>query len=504
MSSLRHSPHGRRLGPALFQAEASPLASPREPIKRSIPITAASTIISSLPITSAGVNKPMNPTTTQASIPIGRTRAFLIAWSSSHLSHLCTVSVSQPSRSTLALRVHRLREQASAAHISVVFGTLASRRRNNHSQPTPGAAMSETHEKNRITLISVAAAFVLTVLKLVVGLLTGSLGLISEAAHSGLDFVASIITFAAIRIAGRPADENHPYGHGRVENLAATVQGLLLIGTAVAIIFESVRRFFFAPHPVEASVWTFVVMTLSIVVDLWRSRLLARAARRFHSSALEADALNFRADMFSSSVVIVGLTLVAVSNSSGGDGLLARADAGAALVVAMVIIAVSGRMMFRAVNVLLDRAPITLQDQMTVAVADVPGVVEAHPVRLRESGDRLFADVVVSVPRTATLAEAHMITQQVEESLRTVESRTETVVHFEPAVTETETAADRIRAVAQALGVRTHHEIVHRVGDAFEASLHVEVPPMLSFGEAYSLSQRLVAELQRDNADLHR
>jgi len=362
--------------------------------------------------------------------------------------------------------------------------------------------MSETHEKNRITLISVAAAFVLTVLKLVVGLLTGSLGLISEAAHSGLDFVASIITFAAIRIAGRPADENHPYGHGRVENLAATVQGLLLIGTAVAIIFESVRRLVFAPHPVEASVWAFVVMTLSIVVDLWRSRLLARAARRFHSSALEADALNFRADMFSSSVVIVGLTFVAVSNSSGGDGLLARADAGAALVVAMVIIAVSGRMMFRAVNVLLDRAPITLQDQMTVAVADVPGVVEAHPVRLRESGDRLFADVVVSVPRTATLAEAHMITEQVEESLRTVESRTETVVHFEPAVTETETAADRIRAVAQALGVRTHHEIVHRVGDAFEASLHVEVPPMLSFGEAYSLSQRLVAELQRDNVDL--
>lgn len=357
----------------------------------------------------------------------------------------------------------------------------------------------ERRDKNRITLMSIAAASVMTCLKLVVGLLTGSLGLISEAAHSGLDLVASIITFFSVRIAGRPADDEHPYGHGRFENLSATIQGLLLVVTAAAIIYESVRRIFFAPAHVEASAWTFAVMLGSILVDLWRSRMLSRAAQRYHSRALEADALNFRADMFSSAVVILGLAIAAYGDRVARSGLLERADAVAALVVALVIVGMSGRLALGAVDILLDRAPARLRKRMTDAASTVPGVVASQPIRLRESGSRLFADIVVSVPRTTSLAEAHTITEQIEKSIRAVEPRTETVVHVEPAISETETAAERIRAVALRMGTRTHHEQVHRVDDLLEASLHVEVEPNLALGEAYRQSQELVRELKADN-----
>lgn len=366
------------------------------------------------------------------------------------------------------------------------------------------AAVAEQREKNRITLVSVGAALALTVLKLAAGLLTGSLGLLSDAAHSALDFVASIITFFSVRIAGRPADADHPYGHGRVENLSAVVQGALLLLTAGAIILESVRRIFVSHVEVQASAWAFGVMAVSIVVDLWRSRMLSAAARRYNSRAMEADALNFRADMFSSVVVIAGLALAALGDLTGRGGLLARADAAAALVVALVIIGMSGRLAARALNVLLDRAPSSLGERMTAAASSVPGVVESRPVRLRESGDRLFADITVQVPRTTTLSEAHSISETVEASIRAVEPRTETVVHMEPAVSEAETAAEAIRAAAWQVGARTHHEVVRRVGDHLEASLHVEVEPRLSLREAHELAHRVSAAAREDNPRLTR
>jgi len=160
-----------------------------------------------------------------------------------------------------------------------------------------------------VTAVSVVASLLLTCAKLAVGLLTGSLGLLAEAAHSALDLVSSLVTFFSVRIAGRPADESHPYGHGRAENLSAIVQGLLLLGTASWIAYESVKRIFFEDVAVQASLWAFAVMASSIIVDMWRSRMLSRAARRYRSRALEADALNFRADMLSSAVVIAGLGL---------------------------------------------------------------------------------------------------------------------------------------------------------------------------------------------------
>lgn len=367
------------------------------------------------------------------------------------------------------------------------------------------ALLDEGGGKGRVTTISLAAALALTALKLVVGIATGSLGMLSEAAHSGFDTVASLITFAAVRIADRPADADHPYGHGRVENLAAVLQGSLLIGTALAIIASALRRILIAPVAVETTPWAFLVMGTSIAVDLWRSTMLARAARRYHSRALEADALNFRADLLSSTVVIVGLALTTYGETVGmGRGWLANADAIAALFVAGMILWMSGGIAWRAVAVMLDRAPLDLADRMTHAAAAVPGVVRSHPVRLRESGNRLFADVNVTVARTTSLEQAHRVTDGVEAAIRGVEPRTEVLVHPEPAVAADETASEAIRAVALRHGAQTHHEQVYVVGDRLEASLHLEVPPEATLGEAHALAHALSQALEADDPRLAR
>lgn len=359
-------------------------------------------------------------------------------------------------------------------------------------------------EKNRVTIISLAAAVALTAMKLAAGLFTGSLGLLAEAAHSGLDTVASVITFFSVRVAGRPADENHPYGHGRFENLSAIAQGALLLGTAAWILYESIQRIFFVSVEVQTSVWAFAVMGASIVIDFWRSRMLARAARKHNSRALEADALNFRSDMLSSTVVILGLLLVAYGKLTESGGFLQRADAWAALLVGLFIIGKSGQLALRSVNILLDLAPVELQKRITSGAESVPGVLETRSVRLRESGDRKFADIVVTIPRTISAAEAHGITERVEETVREIDPGTESVVHVEPVMSETETAVESINAVALQMGLRTHHERVQRMDNNLEASLHLEVDSGLTLGEAHDLARRLGTEIKAQNPKVKR
>lgn len=348
----------------------------------------------------------------------------------------------------------------------------------------------ERLEKDRATFVSVGASFFLACLKLAVGLLTGSLGLLAEAAHSGLDLVSSLITFVSVRVARRPADEEHPYGHERFENLSAVIQGVLLLVTAAWIAYEAAIRLLLEGSHVRPTPAAFGVMLLAILTDLWRSRILLSVARRYRSRALEADALNFRADLLSSSAVIVGLALVALGRATG-IGILANADALAALAVAGIILYKATELLFSSVNVLLDRAPKEMEERVRSAASSVPGVIDTPSVRLRESGSRAFADVVITVPRTISAPEAHEISERVEEAVRGVDPRVESVVHTEPVVTDTETLAEAIHATALEMGLRTHHERVQRSGEHLEASLHLEVSPELTLGEAHALANRL-------------
>jgi cation diffusion facilitator family transporter len=247
---------------------------------------------------------------------------------------------------------------------------------------TSAASMvTAEREKNSAALSSVLAAVALTTFKIVVGLMTNSLGILAEAAHSGLDLVAALVTWFAVRTSGKPADVEHHYGHGKIENLSALFEAFLLLVTCVWIIYESIQRLFFKAEEVEVSFWAFLVMAISILIDYSRSRVLERAARKHNSQALEADALHFKTDIWSSSVVIVGLIAVKLADWLPGLPILAKADAVAALGVALIVIYVSIELGVRTIHGLLDQAPKGLAEEIEKAVEAIPGVLDCHQVR---------------------------------------------------------------------------------------------------------------------------
>jgi len=341
-------------------------------------------------------------------------------------------------------------------------------------------------EKRDAAFTSVLAAVLLTGLKLVVGLLTGSLGILAEAAHSGLDLVAALVTFFAVRISDRPPDERHLYGHGKIENLSALVETLLLLVTCAWIIYEAIQRLFFKSVEVEANVWAFGVMAVSIAVDISRSRILYRAARKHNSQALEADALHFSTDIWSSAVVIGGLILVWLSQRLGPEwSWLAKADAVAALGVALIVIYVSSRLGQRTVAALLDAAPAGLAERITSEANQVPGVHSVGPVRVREAGPSTFVDLTVNVDRSASLEEAHQIATKVDDRITALVHSGDVVVHVDPVRQSEESLAQTVSAIATRLGMRTHNVHAHEVRGRYLVDLHVEVPADLTLDQAH-------------------
>ena len=279
-------------------------------------------------------------------------------------------------------------------------------------------------EKQSAALGSLVAAVGLTAFKIVVGVWTGSLGILAEAAHSGLDLVAAGLTFLAVRFSDRPADRTHLYGHGKIENLSALAETLLLLLTCVWIVWEAGHRLRSHHAQVAVTVWSLVVMLTSIAIDVSRSRVLARAARKFNSQALEADALHFQTDVWGSAVVIVGLLSVKLGLWWG--------DAVAALGVSAVVVWVSVRLGRRTVDALLDTAPEGMEQRIAAAVQAVDGVRDCHHVRLRYSGPVLFIDLHVLVDGGQTLAEAHRLTETIEVAIQEIAPQADVTVHPEP------------------------------------------------------------------------
>lgn len=291
---------------------------------------------------------------------------------------------------------------------------------------------STLHEKNSAALTSVIAAVGLTLFKIIVGVLTGSLGILAEAAHSGLDLVAALVTLLAVRMSGQPADREHLYGHGKIENLSALFETLLLLVTCVWIIYEAIQRLFFKVVTVELSIWAFVVMAVSIIIDYNRSRILFAAAKKHNSQALEADALHFSTDIWSSSVVIFGLIGVFIAERVEGLAFLHKADAVAALGVALIVIYVSVQLGIRTMRGLLDTAPKGLAEEIIRAVESLPGVVDCHDLRVRTSGPYMFIDAHVNMDGSRTLESAHDLTEVIEAKIREIAPSADVTIHAEP------------------------------------------------------------------------
>ncbi|MCY3023662.1 MAG: cation diffusion facilitator family transporter [Planctomycetota bacterium] len=357
-------------------------------------------------------------------------------------------------------------------------------------------------EKKRVALTSVAAAVVLTGGKLAVGLMTCSLGILSEAAHSGLDLVAAVVTYFAVRVSGRPADQDHTYGHGKVENLSALFETVLLLVTCVWIIKEAVTRLFFEEKEVDANAWGFVVIVVSIVIDYSRSRALLRVARKYHSQALEADALHFSTDIWSSAVVLAGLGCVWVADRIGSHWLT-EADSVAALGVAGIVVWVSLKLGKRTIDDLLDAVAPRLRESVAHA-ARVPGVLNVSDVRVRQSGPETFAEITLSVGRDAAFERAHDITTAVEDAVRKVLPGAHVVVHAEPVKAEGENFEAQVRVVAGRQGLAVHNVRVSEENGKPALDLHIEVWHGLTVAEAHAKSDAFEAELRGANAELGR
>jgi cation diffusion facilitator family transporter len=276
------------------------------------------------------------------------------------------------------------------------------------------------------------AAVGLTGFKIVVGVTTGSLGILAEAAHSALDLAAALMTFAAVRFSARPPDRTHLYGHHKVENLSALMETLLLLATCAWIAREAVHRLLYHCAEIEVTFWAFAVMGVSIVVDVSRSRALDRAARKYQSQALEADALHFRTDVWSSAVVILGLLAVKVGETFPALYVLRNADAVSALGVSALVVWVSVQLGRRTVDELLDSAPAGMVESIRAAAEAVEGVRNCHDVRVRRSGSVVFIDLHVLVDGGQTLTEAHLLTETIEAAIREVAPQADVTVHPEP------------------------------------------------------------------------
>jgi cation diffusion facilitator family transporter len=357
-------------------------------------------------------------------------------------------------------------------------------------------------EKRLAALSSVIAAIFLTGMKIVVGSLTGSLGILSEAVHSGLDLVAAVVTFFAVRLSGRPPDRRHTYGYGKVENLSALFETFLLLFTCVWIIYEAIRRLFFKEVHVDASIWAFIIMAVSIVIDFTRSRVLYRAARKYGSQALEADALHFSTDIWSSSVVIGGLFLVTLSKWLKVSWL-SKADAVAAMGVAGIVVYVSLQMGRKTIADLLDAIPPGLREDVISAVHKVPGVQAVEQARIRRSGPEFFADVSVTVTRTTAFELAHDIAAQAEEAVHSVlPGMHDVVVNVIPSASDDEDVITQVRLLAARYGMGAHSLRLYDVLGSRTLELHVEVKDSLSLEEAHTQATQFEDAVRRNLPDI--
>ena len=350
--------------------------------------------------------------------------------------------------------------------------------------------------RRRTALVSVGAAVLLVAVKLATGLATGSLAFVAEAVHSGTDLVAALLTLFAVRVAIRPPDREHHYGHGKAEHLAALAESAFLILVSLFLAGESVRRLIEGGgHGVEATWWAFVVLGFVIALDVSRTVVSRRAARRYRSAALAANALHFGSDLAGSVAVLVGLAFVAAGEPS--------ADAVAALFVAVLVVIAAVRLASQSVDVLMDRTAADAEEQIRRALASLAQAVELRRTRVRYAAGRHFADLVVAVPPDAGVTQAHAIADAVEEAVERALGAADVVVHVEPFEPAGGLRERATAAASSAPEVREVHNVrIMHLANGYELSLHVKLPSELSLTEAHDVVERLEGRVRAELPEL--
>lgn len=338
--------------------------------------------------------------------------------------------------------------------------------------------------KERVALTSIAISGGLTIAKGIVGVFSGSLAILSEAGHSLIDLFATIITYFAVRASGKPADEEHHFGHGKIESVAALAATALLFVLAIYVFREAgLRLAGFETHAVEAGFWAFAVIAVSVVVDFFRARLLYRVAGETSSQALEADALHFGSDMWSSLAVLIGLGGVAAG--------FPWADSAAAAVVAVFICIAGWRLGRRTIETLTDTAPAGAAEKIEAIANRVRGVVAVERVRVRPAGTNLFVEIAVGVSRALPLERVAAVERDVAEAIRGEITGAEVTVITLPRALDDETIMERVMVIARNRALAVHHVTVHHLKDKLAVSLDLEVDGKLPLGHAHEIADEL-------------
>ncbi len=352
-------------------------------------------------------------------------------------------------------------------------------------------------EKRRVARGSMLAAAAMTLLKLAAGLLSGSLGVLSDAAHSGLDLIASALTYFSVRLSDKPADEDHTYGHGKVENLSAFTEAGLMAVSCAWIIWEAIDRIFFHPVVLHHSLWPVLVLVASIGVDSWRSRRLRAVARLTGSPALATDAFHFSSDIWSTLAVLAGLGMTWLGARSG-VGWLRYADPLAAIVVSLMILRMTVRLGHEAAGALIDEIPAETRRRLVREVERVEGVLAVEQARVRRAGADYFADLTLALPRRSTFEHTEELVQAATAAAHRVLPTADVVIHTVPRQTRAESIFDRVRAVAARNNVSVHELSIQSHNSRLRVELHVEIEENMRLREAHGFVSSLEAEILRE------
>ncbi len=339
------------------------------------------------------------------------------------------------------------------------------------------------HAKSRVAAISMFASAGMAAAKFAVGIAIGSLALISEALHSSVDVVATVITWLVVRVSDRPADDEHHYGHGKFESLSALGVIAMLYVLAGGILVESYSRLREGAPPPTISAIPFIVLLIDIAVNFWRARALHRAARDTKSQALAADALHFASDVLGSIAVIAGLALSGLGYAWG--------DAAAAIGVAVMIALLGVRLARSTVETLLDRAPQGASAKAIAAISAVPGVVDVERLRVRMVGSTHFIDAIVQVPRTYPIDRIDEIKRKAQDAVSRVLDDADLTFTAAPVARDNESIRERIMVIARNSGLAIHHVTVHDLGGKLTVSIDLEVDGDMALNAAHDIAHEL-------------
>jgi cation diffusion facilitator family transporter len=364
------------------------------------------------------------------------------------------------------------------------------------SRVTEPAAASFSAEKQRVARRSMAAAAAMTLLKVAAGLLSGSLGVLSDAAHSGLDLVGAALTYFSVHVSDKPADEDHTYGHGKIENLSAFSEAGLMALSSAWIIWEAVERIFYHAVELHHSLWPVLVLVTSIAVDIWRSRQLRAVAVRTGSPALATDAFHFASDIWATLAVLAGLCATWVGERMQ-IGALHYADPLAALVVSLMILRMTVRLGHEAMGALVDEIPAETRRRLVREVERVDGVLAVERARVRRAGAGYFADLTLALPRRYTFEHTSDLVRDATAAVQRALPEADVVIHTIPRETKAESIFDRVRAVAARNNVSVHELSIQTHHGGLQVELHVELDERLALREAHNFVTAMEAQILR-------